>query len=759
MLTNTWQRITDKTFLSFIGSYLVGCWAIVQFIDWIVTRYDYANSWTDLLLRFMVLLLPGILLIAWRKTSNTTKNKSGVGILSINILLASLFSFFGFNNEASAKTEKVTIINEEGKAIVRAIPNQSLTKRLVIFPFQGEGIEKWQALGWAMLQSLDIEQDNRISTFNGFHSYFKYLVEDYNYTLFDKIPFAIQRKIAQDNLSDYWITCTISDSLRYKVYSSADGIEFLSKSYPKGDIYAPMDDFTESLEGALFNKEIFGDRKNMVDLPASQLLNASEEAMELYYKAKIISYLENDHIKALDLIKKAIKIDPNFALGHAQYGIVEFYNGNTKATIPALEKAMSLMAALPERLQFGIKSGYYSFNNDTEKEIRLLEMWRKLYPHDYNPYEQLFEQYKTIGKLEEANKIGEEALAAGHQGPMLLKLARLNMSLSKLDKAEAYLTTYQTTYPDKAGDTKELGILYAQKGQLDKAIKFYEELTVLNPSDHMAYLYLADAQKENGAFVEAEKTIQTALRVSNNLQDTIETYNELESILAEQGKMSASIALMEKRWNILRTLYPASSIDQELMQSYVISRYASIGRKDEVKQLVLNWAQKRDTDQMDVSCIALTNYFLATEDGAGIKKQLEKCGADINTSSGYLLYSYVEGQRDMYLGNIKAAIPKLEMFTDSSGVGNTQAGELILAECYRLDNQLEKSQKLYEKTLIVDPNDADILYDYALCLKAANKKEAARKAVERALVIWKEADDTYIPAKEAKILLRELGDL
>lgn len=759
MLKHTWQRISDKTFLSFVGSYLIGCWAIIQFVDWIANRYGYAASWTDLLLRFMLLLLPGILLIAWRKTGDRTKNKSGVGILSVNLLLATAISFFGFSSEVSAKTEKVTLTNEEGKEVVRTIPNQSLTKRIVIFPYQGEDLEKWQALGWSMLQSLDIEQDNRISTFNGFYSYFKYLVEDYNYTLFDAIPFSIQRKIAQDNLSDYWITCTISDSLRYKAYSSNDGIEFLSKSYPKGDIYTPMDQFTEALESALFNKEIFGQQKKMVDLPASQLLNAREEAIELYLKARIVSSLENDHTKALDLLKSALKIDPNFALAHAHYGLEEYYNGNASATIPALEKAISMMAALPERLQFNIKAGYYGFNNDSEKQIRLLEMWRKLYPHDANPYEQLFGQYRSIGNYEEASRVGEQALAAGHQGSMLLKLARLHLSLTNLDKAEFYLNSYQATYPDKAADTKEFGILYAKKGQLDKAINFYEELTVLNPSDHMAYLYLAGAQTENAEFSKGEKSIETALRVSNNIQDTIGTYEELESILAEQGKMNAAIEVMEKRRAILRTIYPESSVGRELMQGYIINRYASIGRQEEVRKMALSWAQKVETDQMDISCLALTNYFLAIEDGVGIKKQLEQCGDDITTSSGHLIYGYVEGQRDMYLGNVKAAIPKLEMFIDSSGIGTSQTGELILAECYRLDTQLEKSQKLYEQALKIDPNDAEILYDYALCLKAADKKELAKKAVEQALFIWKDADENYAPAIEANVLLAGLEEL
>jgi len=141
------QRITDKIFLSFVGSYLIGGWAIVQFVDWIVTRYNYDNGWTDLILSFLLLLLPGIVIVAWRKTGEISKKHSGLGILSANVFLAFLVSFFGFKGGLSAKTETVTVINEEGKEITRAVPNQSLVKRIVLFPFQGENVEQWQALG------------------------------------------------------------------------------------------------------------------------------------------------------------------------------------------------------------------------------------------------------------------------------------------------------------------------------------------------------------------------------------------------------------------------------------------------------------------------------------------------------------------------------------------------------------------------------------------------------------------------------------
>ena len=52
--------------LKFLAAYLVAAWTFLQFIDWILNRYNVSPHWVDILLWFFQL---HFLLRGWRKMS------------------------------------------------------------------------------------------------------------------------------------------------------------------------------------------------------------------------------------------------------------------------------------------------------------------------------------------------------------------------------------------------------------------------------------------------------------------------------------------------------------------------------------------------------------------------------------------------------------------------------------------------------------------------------------------------------------------
>ena len=753
-----WARVSDRTFISYLGSYLLGSWAIIQFVDWIIERYGYSKVVTDILLLFLVLIIPGVIIFAWIKAGDQKNVRIGTWTLPVNIVIAFLAVFYISNSQLLSTTQTVTVTNEDGEEVLRAIPNQVMAKRIVLFPFTASSstTPKWELLGWAKVQALDIEQDNRIFTNNGLDLSFKKYVEDYKHDLFDEIPFSVQRKITQDHLADYWITCSLGDSLIYKVYSSEEGQEVLSKSYPKTNIYNEIDAFTSDLSETLFNREFLSAQKKIIDLPASELLSVNTSALESFFKGRMASLLENNHAKAANLMQEAVKEDPNFATAYSELGSELYFSGQPNEAISSYEEALNLIDPLPERQQFEIKQAYYGVSQNVVKLIRLLEMWKKLYPNDYRPYADLFTYYQSIGQFDKANAIGEQALEAGHRGPMLLNLARLNITLSRFDQAEQYLKSYQETYPDKAANTKEIGELYLKQGKFEEAINFFEELTVLDPSNHNNFLSLANVLKDSGQFKEAEKMTSQALRKAATLQDTITIYSTQENILADQGKMKACIELMENRWSLLRKVYPEIAVTGDLMRPDRLIRYISTAKEKQAKQMLSSSIKKIQNDQVDIECVALINYYVASEDGKGLKNQMEQCGDDVTVTSGPLMTNFIVGLQELYLGSYQTAIEKIELFIDSSGLENNEGAMTTLAEAYRLNGQIQKALELYDQIIKIKPNRADILYDHALCLSDADQPEAAIKQVEKALDILKNADKNYSILLEAQKLLNEI---
>lgn len=750
-----WERIGDRTVISYLGSYLLASWGIVQFVDFIVARYNYDPVWTDLLLLFLALILPGVIIFAFRQSSEGPKSKSGAYWLPGNILLAVVFIFLGFRGQLGAKSEQVTIKTEAGEEIVRLVPNQTNVKRIVLFPFNYEkDSPKWSLIGWPSLQALDIEQDNRI--FVSAPLQLKEAIESYKYDLFDAIPYAVQQKVAEDLLSDYWITCSVSDSLHYKVYSSQDGKMVLEKALSKTDMFTEVDVFTATLSEFLFNRELFRRGEELIDLPSKELLSGNLKAFQRYFEGKIAANIVNDRAAGAQRFQKAIELDPNFALAHASYGTQLYYTGRAKESNVAYEKALELLAPLPERQQFNVKSRYYIFQQDAEKAILLLEMWRKLYPSDYRPYSRLFDYYSVTGRFEQANEIGDLAIKEGHGGPMFLRLAQLNMNLGQLDKASAYLEQFRGLFPEKAAKTKEVGELYQSQGKFKEAIDFFESLTILDPSDHKAYLSLANVQKTIGDFRDAERAVKTALKNANTIQDTIAAYDIWEGILEEQGKMKQSIEVMKERWSFMRRIYPELAVVTDLFNPKRIYRYASIGQAQIAKDIIIRGTEGIQNGQVDIQCVALINYFVAIEDGEALKAQLEKCSDDIIMTSGTIVIDYIESAGAKFRGDYEEAIEKVHRFIEAAGLGSSDMGNIMLADCYRLNGQLDEAQQLFEAVIAKVPGNAALKHLYALTLKAKGDKEGARREMEAALEIWKDADENFDAYLEVKETLAQL---
>lgn len=50
----------------FVGLYLVGSWGFIEFVDWAVEQYVLSPQITNFVVALLLLLLPSVLLLAWR---------------------------------------------------------------------------------------------------------------------------------------------------------------------------------------------------------------------------------------------------------------------------------------------------------------------------------------------------------------------------------------------------------------------------------------------------------------------------------------------------------------------------------------------------------------------------------------------------------------------------------------------------------------------------------------------------------------------
>jgi|HubBroStandDraft_6_1064221.scaffolds.fasta_scaffold00652_3 class 3 adenylate cyclase/tetratricopeptide (TPR) repeat protein len=138
------------------------------------------------------------------------------------------------------------------------------------------------------------------------------------------------------------------------------------------------------------------------DIPLEQATTSSLEALQAYSIAMKIWRTKQD-AAALPLFKRAVELDPNFALAYADLGLMYEDLGEADSAAECANKAYELRERVTERERFSIESTYYqSVTGDLEKAAQVNEQRKQTYPRDLAPYINLGVIDSNLGRLEPA---------------------------------------------------------------------------------------------------------------------------------------------------------------------------------------------------------------------------------------------------------------------------------------------------------------------------------------------------------------------
>jgi serine/threonine protein kinase/tetratricopeptide (TPR) repeat protein len=146
-----------------------------------------------------------------------------------------------------------------------------------------------------------------------------------------------------------------------------------------------------------------------------------------------------DDEAALPHLKRAVELDPNFAMALATLGVVYSNQGNSKQAAEYLQKAFDLKERASEREKFYISSHYYGTSRrEVDKSVEIFEQWITTYPRDTVPRDNSSLVYATIGQPEKALANASEALKLDPKDPYAYaNLAGGYMNLGRYDEARA----------------------------------------------------------------------------------------------------------------------------------------------------------------------------------------------------------------------------------------------------------------------------------------------------------------------------------
>jgi tRNA A-37 threonylcarbamoyl transferase component Bud32/tetratricopeptide (TPR) repeat protein len=175
-----------------------------------------------------------------------------------------------------------------------------------------------------------------------------------------------------------------------------------------------------------------------LDAPIPRATTPSLEALKAYSLAEA-ERTRGREVPSIPLYKRALDLDPNFALAHARLGTVFGNAGQTTLARQHRTQAFSLRDRVSEYERLYITAHYYdNVTGELDKTLETFELWKRTYPRDMTPYNNQAVNYQEIGQWERAAEEGREAVARAPDAPLAyVNLMWPYLALDRLDEARA----------------------------------------------------------------------------------------------------------------------------------------------------------------------------------------------------------------------------------------------------------------------------------------------------------------------------------
>ena len=345
--------------------------------------------------------------------SEIRRHKKGVGVLAAAVVVAIAAFFFFFSSKAPALTEKDTVlladfVNTTGEPVFDGTLKQALAVQLGQSPF---------------LNIFPDERVNETLRFMG-RSPNERITKDVAKEICARqgIKAMIVGSIAGLG-SHYVITLEANNALAgdsiAREQAEADSKEQVLKALGKA-----ASQLREKLGESLSSVKKF-------DAPIEQATTSSLEALKAFSQGNQ-QRIQGNQLEAIPFYKRAIELDPNFALAYARLAVIFNNFFQTELATQYAQRAYDLRDRVSERERFYISEKYVTYvTGDRDEVINILKAWAQSYPNDYIPHNNLSVNYSLTGQYEEALKEAREAVRLSPnngtaQGNVVESFIRLN---------------------------------------------------------------------------------------------------------------------------------------------------------------------------------------------------------------------------------------------------------------------------------------------------------------------------------------------
>jgi len=457
--------------------------------------------------------------------------------------------------------------------------------------------------------------------------------------------------------------------------------------------------------------------------PIAEATTPSLEALQAYSLAQQ-AFEDKGNQASIPLFKRAIELDPNFAVAYAHLGNSYWNLGQVEQANENVSKAYALRERVTERERLYIESHYYlSVTGELDKAIQVYESWKNTYPHAVNPYVNLGVIYYFLGQYDKSILEQSEALRRSPTGA--INYGNLALDYLCVNRVDDAVRVLEEARARKLGGeflltvSYDVAFLRGDEGAMQRLVAAGLGQAA---AEHMLLAAQAETAAHHGRFGRAREFSRRAQESARRFQNPEAALGyQLEAVLweIELGNVPRG------RQDLMPLLPQASS---PLLAPVAILALARTGEGARVRAMVDELGRRLPRNTL------VQSYWLPTIDAAAALAQNDPARAleQLQIVSPYelgggaagvnvgLYAIYLRGEAYLTTDQWNAAIGEFQKIADHPGI---RPGSLLGALAY-----------------------LGLGRGYA----RADDLPRARLAYQHFLSLWHEADPDLLLLKQAK---------
>ncbi|HLK19563.1 MAG TPA: tetratricopeptide repeat protein [Bryobacteraceae bacterium] len=430
-----------------------------------------------------------------------------------------------------------------------------------------------------------------------------------------------------------------------------------------------------------------------------------------YYSLGVSKAQAFQNAQAIGLLRKAIQLDPTFALAYARigyaYSVTDFVPEQGR---PFLAKAIQLSDRLSPKDRLLVTAWYAIAREDYAAAIRTMQQVVDQYPLEIEGYTRLARLLYGEERPQEAIGVVRRGLAIDPEfGDLYNVLGVCYLLMDRYDQAIAAHQRYVQLAPSEANAHDSLGMSFQHAGKFESASAEYNGALALDPEFEPAIIHLGDMYFQQGAYREAIRQYQRYIQVTGSDKARAIGYGSIAQIYLRLKEYSNAEQAARSETNLEK-----GAVWNSLLLS--LDRGRATGLKESLEQILRRGPNATRGSRNELRSY---EYFLGT-------------------------LELRQKHTEQALRHFKDA---LHHQPPSSGM---DLYEDCLGNAYLDLGRLEEAIDEYQRILRLNPNYPLAQYHLGQAYQRKGQTADARIAYERFLQIWKNADANIPEVMDAK---------